>query len=154
MIDGARLAGFDAEHTVNAAPEAGFSILVYRIGIGYGLRVVLVGGLPHPKTLVEIIGYLYRADPLALTARGAFGYVDVPRLYPDIDGEVPRSPIYGCDLGKCMDGDVGVPCAVNELGGEDAHGAVVRGEGLVEHRHGPTYGWGALHQVDGKTHVC
>jgi hypothetical protein len=47
-----------------------------------------------------------------------------------------------------MQGYVGVPTALHQLGGDDSHGAVVGGERLVQLRHGSANPRTLLHQVD------
>jgi len=44
--------------------------------------------------------------------------------------------------------DVEVPSALHQFWGEDTHGAVVGGKGLVQLSHHPADGRGGLHQVN------
>jgi len=47
-----------------------------------------------------------------------------------------------------MNFDVAVPADLDQLGGDNSHGAVVAGEGLVDLGHGAADGRALFHQVD------
>jgi hypothetical protein len=49
------------------------------------------------------------------------------------------------DVGQSMEFDVGVPADLDQLGGDNSHGAVVSGKGLVNLRHGPADGGAFFH---------
>jgi hypothetical protein len=54
------------------------------------------------------------------------------------------------DCGDLREGqklDVDVPADLDQLGGDDSHGAVIGREGLVQLGHHPANGTGSLHQI-------
>ena len=124
------------------------AFLFNRIGVGNGLRVKLEGGalLNHPlvKTARDDDG----TDLRALAAAGAFGNVNVARFVSQRGGEIARLAFHLDDLRIGADFDVEVAAHVHELGAEVAHGAVIRGKGLVELGHVPADGRFGFDQVN------
>ena len=88
------------------------------------------------------------ADGGAVAAAGALVDIDVARVLADDGAEVARLAVHALDIGAGHDLDVGVAARLHQVGREDAHGAVVGGEGLVELRHAPADGRAVLDQVD------
>ena len=116
---------------------------------GHSLRVGDVDGPPGGEPVLELVGDpAGRALRDAVSARGAEGRVDVPGLLGHGDLEVSRLTVDFLDLVVGHEGDVGVTGCIRHLGGQDARRAVVRGEGLVEHAHGPADRGQPVHEVD------
>jgi len=52
------------------------------------------------------------------------------------------------DFGESEQFDIDVPADLDQLGGDNSHGAVIGGECLVQLRHHPANGTGSLHEVN------
>ena len=98
--------------------------------------------------LVELIGIPGGAVLHADGAAGAFGLVHVPRFPDHRHREIPRFALDLLHLGVGEHLYVGMPFAFDELGGFNAHGAVVGGECLVEMCHLAPDGRRFLYKVD------
>jgi hypothetical protein len=66
---------------------------------------------------------------------------------PDVGGEVARFAFQLLEFGQRKDFDVLVAAGLNQLRRQDAHRAVVGGEGLVELGHRPADGGALLDEV-------
>ena len=112
---------------------AGLRGEVSRLGDGLGERHVNGLGLAEP----EIIGVreTLGADPGAVAAAGALAHVHEPGPPAQEDLKIPglAPDLYG--PGGRLDGDQGMAGDLQHPGAQDAHGAVVGGEGLVQLRH-------------------
>ena len=118
-----------------------------------GLGIETINGLAFVQPHVEFVGDPHRADLGAVAAAGAFGGVDVAGLLLHGYREVPRFAGNGLHFGQGVDLDVQVPAAFHQLGGNDAHGAVIGGEGLVQLGHDAADGRLLFHQMYVKTRV-
>ena len=111
------------------------------------LGIEAVGRLPVGQPLVELIRHGHRADIGAFAAAGALGRVHITRFFAQGDLEVARLTAHLLDFGEGVDLDVEMPPALHQLGGDDAHGAVVGGKGLVQLRHDAADGGLGFHQM-------
>ena len=112
--------------------------LVNDEGVGHRLRVEAVGGaaLGQPFLVdVEAGRKDNRADLLALAAAGALVHVNVAGLTPHGNREVAGLSRHAQHVRVGEDVYVEVSSRLHQLGGDDAHGAVVGGEGLVQLSH-------------------
>ena len=110
-------------------------MLGYGVGIGHRLGVALMDGRALSQTLVELAGHVHRADLHAVVATGANLQVHIARPAANPGREVARVPLQGQKIGIGYDLDIGVSAALRQLGGYDAHGAIVGGESLVQLSH-------------------
>ena len=122
--------------------------LGYAVGIGEGLGVALESGLALTEALVKLIGQGDRTGLDAVAAGGAGVHVHVTGLLMHPHLEIARLAGNGGHLGLGEDLDVQVAPALHKFGRDDAHGAVVGGESLVQLGHASANGRGFLHQVD------
>ncbi|MBA7481394.1 hypothetical protein ES707_16864 [subsurface metagenome] len=122
--------------------------------IGDRLRMGLINRFPHADAGVELIVDLHRADPGAVPTPVALVLDDVAGVLPDPDPEPADLSLDRLDLGAGVDGDVLVPGHLHHLRREDAHGAVVGGERLVELGHMPADGRFAFDEVHVDIVVC
>ncbi len=120
---------------------------------GHRLGIAHKGSFAPAQTHVEIIFDFSGALLGAKSAGGAFFGIDVAGVLPDLDGEPPRRAAEAHHFRRGQDLDIPVVGAVYQLGGDDAHGAVVGGKGLVQLRHDPADGRILFHQVDVKSGV-
>jgi hypothetical protein len=60
------------------------------ISAGYGLGVLLVGGLFGCQALIIFTRQIYRADGGTLTTAGTFGKVNIARVFPNAGFKIPR----------------------------------------------------------------
>jgi hypothetical protein len=73
--------------------------------------------------------------------------VDVARPLQDLHLEAPRLSAHLLQVRERQQLDIEMPPHLNQLGRQDAHGAVIGGKGLVELGHHPADGRLALHHV-------
>jgi hypothetical protein len=88
------------------------------------------------------------ADFQAGAAAGALGGIDIAGFLFQGGGEIPGFAGDILQFGKREQLDVGVPADLDQLGGDNSHGAVIGGKGLVDLRHGAADGRALLHQVN------
>ncbi len=131
--------------------QAGFGVHVG--DQGHRLRKVDVNGLARGQVLIEGIGNLDRAVIHADVAARAFLLDDVSGLFDQGDLEVSRLSFDPVDFGIGQDLDIGIPRAFDELGGLDAHGAVIGGEGLVQLGHLAAERRRFVDQIDPETRI-
>ena len=135
-------------------PDAGGPVeLLDGEGGGDRLGIEAIGRLPLGQILVKGVRHGHRADVGALPAAGALGLIDIAGLLLEGDPEVPRLSRNLRHIGEGMDLDVQMPAAFHQLGGNNAHGTVVGGEGLVQLGHDPADGRLGFHQMDIKAGV-
>ena len=146
-IDGVMLADADAN----------VAFLVFKIEARFridisnernGLGKMDMNGLGQRQILIVRIGDLDRAVLDAGRATRAFVLDDVSGLPVQGDLEVSRFSFDADNLGVGQDIDIGMPAALDELRGFDAHRAVIGGKCLVELRHFPADGRRLVDQVD------
>ncbi len=117
-------------------------------GVGHPLRVELVGSVTLVQVGVKGVREGDGANAGTLTAAGALGNVDVARPHAHGGRKVPGPPIQLEQVGVGNDVDIQVPAGLDQLGRNNAHGAVVGGEGLVELGHVAADGRLFFQQVD------
>ena len=117
-------------------------------GVGNRLGEPLEDRLALRQPLVELVGQLHGAVGGALPAPRAAGRVHVLGPRVQVQAEPARLAVDRRDLRVGQQLDVRVPAHLHELGGDDAHRAVVGREGLVQLRHPPADGRGLLHEED------
>ena len=122
-----------------------------RGGNGLGIEPVNRFALRQPE--VEFVGHRHRANLGTGPAAGAFAGVDVARFFIHADRKIPRLTRDALYFRQGVDLDVQVPTAFHQFGGDDAHGAVIGGEGLVQLGHDPADGRLLFHQMDIETGV-
>jgi hypothetical protein len=122
-----------------------------KICIGDGLRIRPIDRLSLIEALVEFIGKENRTDLCTVVATGAFLHIDVTGMLPDGCLEMPGLPPQGDQFGISNDFDIEVPACLHQFWGDDTHGAVIGGKGLIELRHLPTNRRGPLQKIDPDT---
>ena len=115
---------------------------------GDGLRVGFVGRGSRGKALVELTRHGDGTDLDAVVAGSALFEIDVPRATADGGPKVPWLTLETQQIGCGQDLDVPVPPGLDQLGRQDAHGAVIGGEGLVQLGHFAANRRGTLNQID------
>jgi len=75
-------------------------------------------------------------------------HVDAPGLFPDFYLEIPGRPLDRLKFRIGDEFDIQMPADLDQFGGDDSHGAVIGGKGLVQLSHGPADGRGFLEKVD------
>ena len=118
------------------------------VGVGRGLGVELVDGLALHQPGVKEVGHLHRADLGAIATTGAFIQVHEAGALMHQRGEIARLATQFLQLGTGDDLDIQVAATFHQLGGHDAHGAVVGGESLVQLGHDAADGRLLLQQID------
>ena len=116
--------------------------------IGDGLGVEAGDGLAGAQAAVEVAGQRDGAGLGTVAAGVAFFGIDEARLAGDLDGEIAGGTVDLLHVGERDDFDIFVAGAFDELGGEDAHGAIAGGESLVELGHFAADGGGGIDEVD------
>ena len=94
------------------------------------------------------LGKRHRTGVGAIAAGVALAHVDVARALAQRHLEIAGLAADALDVGQGDDLDVLVARALDQLGREDAHGAVAGGEGLVELGHAAADGRRRLDQID------
>jgi hypothetical protein len=118
------------------------------IRIGDGLRIRPINRLSLIEAFVEFIWKEDRANFCTVVATGAFLRIDVTGMFPDRCPEMPGLPPQGDQLGIGNDFDIEVPACFHQFWGDDTHGAVIGGKGLIELGHLPTNRRGPLQKID------
>lgn len=80
------------------------------------LRVSAERGAPAVEAHIVFIAALYGADLGALTATGAFQWIDIPGLPQYFHGKVAGLAVDFADLGKCQKLYVEMPADLDQLG--------------------------------------
>ena len=114
---------------------------------GNGLGVKHIGGFPETEPQVEGIGHLdFTFFGTQATGNTLFGFnVAGPLLQLNL-----KAPWLPAETGNFRQGvklDVVMPADLDQLGGQNSHGAIVGGKGLIQLRHGPADGGLLFHQV-------
>ncbi len=116
--------------------------------IGKRLGVGAIDGLPVHQALVEFTGNPDGADLGTFPAAGTFRRIHVPRFSPDGRSKMTRLPLNVQHLRVGEGFYVEVSAALHQFRGEDTHGTVIGGKGLVQLGHHPADGRGGFHEVD------
>ncbi len=101
---------------------------------------------------IGLIGH--RAVRITNAAAGAEIWINVSRLLFDLHFETAALPFDLCQVRVGNHLYVQVPADLDQFGGDDSHGAVIGGEGLVELSHNAADGRGFLHQVNVVSGIC
>ena len=117
-------------------------------GGGHCLGEGNMNALGSRQIFVVVIKDVYRAVLQAGAAAGALLLINIPRFLPHGYPEVPGFTGDALHLGAGQDGNIRVPGALNKLGGQDAHGAVIGREGLVQLGHLAADSGALFYQVD------
>jgi hypothetical protein len=144
-------AGLDAGLGALSGLELDAGLRVDDDELRHRLREGHVDRLPVVHAQVELVRRLALLEDAgldALLAADAQVFDDVAGLAPHLHREVAHVSVDLGDLGVRPDGDVGMRLHVRHLRGEDAGGAVERGEGLVELGHVAADRRLAFHEVD------
>ena len=112
------------------------------------LRERSVNSIALRKTLVELIRPCDRTDLCALSTPGALCLVHVSSVFLHIDHEVAGNAGHFFNLGAGQKVDVDMARTVDQFRRNDAHGAVVGGEGLVQLGHDSPDNGGFLHEMN------
>jgi hypothetical protein len=113
----------------------GRSLFLDGVGRWHGLGVALEGRFAGAQALVEVVGHVDGAHLAAFAAGGTTFHIDEAGPLAQGGGEVARLAGDGLYIGHGVQVDVQVAAGLHQLGGNDAHGAVVGGEGLVQLGH-------------------
>jgi hypothetical protein len=116
--------------------------------IGKRLSVGAIDGLTVHQALVEFTGNPNGADVGTFSAAGTFRRIHVPRFSPDGRSKMTRLPLNVQHLRVGEGFYVEVSAALHQFRGEDTHGTVIGGKGLVQLGHHSADGRGGFHEVD------
>jgi hypothetical protein len=94
----------------------------------------------------DLIGY--RAVFNANAAARAQIHVDAPGPFPDLDLEIPGASLDRLKIRVSDELDVQMPADLDQFGGDNSHGTVIGGEGLVQLSHSPSDSRGFLEEID------
>jgi len=89
-------------------------------------------------------GAVFNADAAAC----AQIHVDAPGPLSYFHFEISRASFYGLKIRVSDELDIEMPADLDQFGGDNSHGAVVGGEGLIQLSHGPADGRRRLEQID------
>jgi len=112
------------------------------------LGVFEIDGLAFGKPTVIFVRDFLGAFLSTQAAGNAFVRVHIAGVLEDAHLKISFFAVNGCDFGEGEQFDVDVPADLDQLGGDNSHGAVIGGECLVQLRHHPANGTGSLHEVD------
>jgi hypothetical protein len=118
------------------------------------LRVRHINGLSFRQPFVEGVGDFGGTFFGAGAAGDALVDIDVTGRFSNGNGEIALFTGNGGDFGEGEQFNVEMPADLDQFRGNDSHGAVVCGEGLVELRHRPTDGRRFFDKIDEVTGVC
>jgi len=113
----------------------------------HGLSKRHVHGFPFIHTDVELILYLLGTFLGTNAAADALVFINVPSRLEHFDLKVSRvsgDALYFSESNKV---DVGVPADLDQLRGDNSHGTLVGGEGLIELGHNPADARGPFHKM-------
>jgi len=116
------------------------AFLVDGIRSGHRLGIALVGGLAGGKALIEFIFQLNGTDGRAFPATRAFLPVDEAGMLQDGCLESPHLTVQSLELTQREQFNVRMAGTLDQFRRNDAHGAIVGGESLVQLRHDPANG--------------
>ncbi len=111
------------------------TVFVYISDKGNGLREVYMDGFIGRQVLVERIRDRDRAILYTDSTTGAFVLYNVSGLFNQGYLEVSCFSFYTVNFSIGQDLYIGMPVTFNKLGRFDAHGAIIRGEGLIQLGH-------------------
>ena len=115
---------------------------------GHGLGIEFIGRLAVPQVLIKGIGNIDGACLGTFVTCRAFGWIDKSGLLQELDLEVSGFTIDLQDLGHGQKVDIEMAARFNKFGRNDAHGAVIGGEGLVKLGHDTADSGVFLDQMD------
>jgi hypothetical protein len=75
-------------------------------------------------------------------------HVDAPGPLSDFHFEIPGRPLDRLQIRIGDELDIQMPADLDQFGGDNSHGAVIGGKGLIQLSHGPADGRGLLEKVD------
>jgi hypothetical protein len=84
-----------------------------------------------------LAGSLDGANFRAVTAAGAFGRIDKPWLFADLDLKMALLAFDVFDFRTGNQFDIVMPADLDQYRGDNSHGTVVGGKGLVQLGHDP-----------------
>jgi hypothetical protein len=89
-------------------------------------------------------GAIFQTD----AAPGTEIRIDTSRLLSDLDPEIAGRTLHGFQISVGNKLYVEMPADLDQFGGNDSHGTVIGGKGLVQLGHGPPDGRGFFKEVD------
>ncbi|MBA7610842.1 hypothetical protein ES703_18056 [subsurface metagenome] len=133
-----------------ALPFAGeeAELSVYYRHCGYRLGEGNTDTFDNGQALIIGIEHLYRAVLGTGPAADTQVLLHISRLLEQGHVEIARLPLDLLDIVIGQDRYVQVPGTLDEFGGQNAHGTIIGGEGLVQLGHPATDGWVLVHQID------
>ena len=111
-------------------------------GTRYGLGVFFEGSLSFGQTLIIFTWQYDRTHLGTFAARSTSGAVDITRGFTDFDLKISRLTLNRLHIRQGDEVDVQMPADLDQFGGNNSHGAVIGGKGLVQLAHHTTYGSG------------
>jgi hypothetical protein len=113
----------------------------------HGLGKRHIHGFAFVHAHIELILYFLRALLGANAAADALVFINVPGSLKDFDLKVARVSGDTLYFGESNKVDVGVPADLDQLGGDNSHGTLIGGEGLIQLGHDPTDSRRPFHKV-------
>jgi hypothetical protein len=111
------------------------------------LGVFKIDGLAFGKASVIFVRDFFWAFLRTQTTGNAFVRVHIAGVLEYAHLKISFFTVNGSDFGEGKQFDIDVPADLDQLGGDNSHGAVIGGECLVQLRHHPANGTGSLHKV-------
>ena len=105
------------------------------IHIGNGLGIGPKHGLACAELAVKFAGQRHRTSNGAIAAGVALAHIDVARALAELHIEIAHVAADALDISQRDDLDVLIARALDQLGRQDAHGAVAGRKGLVQLGH-------------------
>jgi hypothetical protein len=106
-----------------------------------------IHGLAFIHAHIKLILYFLWALLGANAAADALVFINVPGSLEDFDLKVARISGDALYFGERDKVNVGVPADLDQLGGDNSHGTLIGGEGLIQLGHYPTDSWRPFHKV-------
>jgi len=107
-------------------------------GTRYGLGVFLEGSLSFGQTLIIFTWQYDRTHLGTIAARSTSGDVNITRGLTDSDLKISRLTLNRFHIRQGNEIDVQMPADLDQFGGNNSHGTVVGGKGLVQLAHHTT----------------
>jgi hypothetical protein len=81
-------------------------------------------------------------------------YIYASSPFFDLYLEISGRALHGLQISVSDKFYVQVPADLDQFGGDNSHGTIIGGKGLIQLGHGPSYGRGFFKEVDIVSRVC
>ena len=122
-------------------------IRIYHVFERYGLGILHIDGLALGQALVVLISYLAGTSLGTDPACDTFIHVHIAGTFTDSYSKISRLTLDGFHIRQGDEVDVQMPADLDQFGGNNSHGTVVGGEGLVQRTHHAANGSGLFNYM-------